>query len=461
MRLFIKIFLWFLIAIAITIGMILFVTRTFQTDPMSNRMLRSLRNQMTVFSGTATQIANAEGEVGLRAFLTRIRDVDPPRKVDLLDASGNFWFGSGEQMVDTSAIATNAFGSGQVEIVSGEEFALGAAPVDFPDGRRYMLVIQWDRQSPPPLFYGSTPGYVRLAGLLLTALIACTLLALYLSSPIRKLREATNKFAAGELSTRVAGRVGRRRDEIADLAKDFDDMAERIEGLVKNQQRLNRDISHELRSPLARLNVALEIAKQRSNPETLPIIARMENESTRLNDMISRILTLAKLESGSVDYEKTPIDLDDLVTDVADDAKFEAAASGRFVTMSAVDRCKVNGNEMLLRSAIENVLRNAVKYTPEGTAVDIRLEAMNGSATVKISDHGGGVPESELDNLFTPFYRVGDARERKTGGIGLGLAIARRAVEAHRGKIAAINSNGGLEVSIKLDTYKPANKTIS
>lgn len=461
MRLFIKIFLWFLIAIAVTIGMILFVTRTFQTDPMSSRMLRSLKNQMTVFSGTATQIAAAEGEMGLRQFLTRVRDVDPPRKVDLLDASGNSWFGNSEQMVDISTISTRAFSTGQVEIDPGEEFALGAAPVDFPDGRRFMLVIQWDRQSPQPLFYGSTPGYVRLAGLLITALIACTLLALYLSSPIRKLREATNKFASGELSTRVADRVGRRRDEIADLAKDFDDMAERIEGLVKNQQRLNRDISHELRSPLARLNVALEIAKQRSNPETLPIIARMETESTRLNDMISRILTLAKLESGSVDYEKTPIDLDDLVTDVADDAKFEAAASGRFVTMSAVDRCKVNGNEMLLRSAIENVLRNAVKYTPEGTAVDIRLEAVNGSATVKISDHGGGVPESELDNLFTPFYRVGDARERKTGGIGLGLAIARRAVEAHRGQIAAINSNGGLEVSIKLDTYKPVNKTVS
>jgi signal transduction histidine kinase len=450
MKLFIKIFLWFLVTIAMTIGVVLFITRTFQTDPMSNRMQRSLRNQMTIYSGTATQIAAAEGESGLRNFLSRLRDVEPPRKVDLVDSTGNFFFGDPAQMADTSNIVSRAIASGELQVDSGEERALGAAPVDFPDGRRLALVIQWDRQAPPPLFFGSSQAHMRLAGLLATGLVFCTILALYLSSPIRKLREATNRLAAGDLSTRVGGRVGKRRDEIADLARDFDEMAERIGSLITNQQRLNRDISHELRSPLARLNVALEIAKQRSNPETLAIIGRMESESTRLNDMISRILTLSKLESGSVDYERTPLDLTELVNDVAADANFEATANGRSVKVSADESISVEGSEMLLRSAIENVLRNAVRYTPEGTSVSVSLIRSNGTAVLTITDEGGGVPDEDIEHMFRPFYRIGDARERKTGGSGLGLAIAQRAIEAHKGTITAENLNGGLKVEIKI-----------
>jgi two-component system sensor histidine kinase CpxA len=457
MKLFVKIFLWFLLAIFATIGVMTYITRTFQTEPMSSRMERSRRNQMTIFSGTATQIAAAEGEAGLRAFLTRLRDTDPPRKVDLVETNGSVWFGDSGEMAGSADVVSRALSSGVIELESGEERALGAAPVDFPDGRRLVLVIQWDRQAPPALFFGSTTGYLRLAGLIGTAVIACVLLALYLTSPIRKLREAANKLAEGDLATRVAKRIGRRRDEISDLAKDFDRMAERIESLIKNQQRLNRDISHELRSPLARMNVALEIAKSKANPETTPILNRIESESERLNDMIGRLLTLAKLESGSHDIESLRIDLDELVRDVAADADFEARAKGRYVNVSKADHCVVLGSENLLRSAVENVLRNAVRYTKEGTAVDVSVVRQNGKAVVTVADHGGGVPEDELKNLFRPFYRVGEDRTRSTGGIGLGLAIAERAVNAHKGSIAARNENGGLVVEIKVDAVKNGN----
>ncbi len=451
MKLFIKIFLWFLVAIAITIYTILIITRTFQTDPLLSRIQRGTRNQMTIFSGTATQIAAAEGEQGLRDFLSRLRDTDPPRKVDLVDADGSTWFGDRDMMADTDDLVGGVFASGTIDLdISSEERTVGAAPVTFPDGRRFVLLVQWERTLPPPMFYGSTPGYLRLAALLVTAVIACVLLALYLSTPIRRLREATNRFAAGDLSTRVGGRVKRRRDEIADLARDFDKMAERIESLINNQQRLNRDISHELRSPLARLNVSLEIAKQRANEETAPMLDRIERESTRLNEMISRILTLAKLESGSVEYERTPLSFTELVTEVAEDANFEAQANGRHVVITESDECVVSGNEILLRSAVENILRNAVRHTAEGTAVDVRLMRNNGTALLRISDHGGGVPEDEIENLFKPFYRVSDARERKTGGIGLGLAIAQRAIEAHSGNIRAKNVPTGLEIEIEL-----------
>jgi two-component system sensor histidine kinase CpxA len=293
---------------------------------------------------------------------------------------------------------------------------------------------------------------MRLVGLLLTSVIVCLLLAWYLTSPLRKLGEATRKLAAGDLASRVARRVGRRRDEFADLAKDFDNMAARIESLIDSQQILTRDISHELRSPLARMNVALELAKKRSTPESAPLLERIGNEAERLNEMISRILTLSKLETGSEDYSKTKLDLADLVRDIAADAEFEASGKGKSVAADAIENCSVNGNENLLRSAIDNVVRNAVRYTAESSQVNVSLKTSNGHAILKVRDHGGGVPQDEIENLFRPFYRVGEARERKTGGTGLGLAIAQRAVAVHGGTISAENVGDGLEVSIVLNT---------
>lgn len=457
MKLFVKIFLWFLAATALMVGVIIFVTRTFQTQPMVSRFERSTRNQLTVYSGTATQIVNAEGEAGLRKYLDRLSDLEPSRQVDLVAADGKIWFGENIGVPAAIQIANRTLESDSIETdFSAEERTLGAGPVDFPDGRRFALIFQWERQAPPGLFWGSTTAYWRLAGILLTSLILCYLLALYLTSPIRKIREATQRLAAGDLQARVADKVGRRHDELADLAHDFDDMAERIESLITSQQRLSRDVSHELRSPLARLNVALEIAKQKSNSDALPMLERIETESLRLNEMISRLLILARLESGAEDVEKLRLDLSELVRDVAADAQFEAQAKGKFVEVSSADSCAVMGNENLLRSAIENVLRNAVKYTADRTLVDVSLAKENGHAILKVSDHGGGVPEDELANLFRPFYRVGEDRTRKTGGSGLGLSIAERAVKAHKGKIIARNFDGGLQIEIVLDTANPS-----
>lgn len=453
MRLFAKIFLWFLAAIALTVGMMIFVTRTFQTNPLFSRLQRSTRNQMQIFAGTATQIAAAEGEAGLRIYLTRLRDVDPPRDIDLIDADGKVWFGEENAIANRAEIVARTLAADSIDIdTSSDDRTIGAAPVTFPNGHQAVLIVQWERQSSPSLFWGSTPAYFRLGGLLLTAILLCYLLALYLSRPIGKLRKATQSLARGQLDTRVADRLGRRRDELGDLARDFNVMAERIEALVTSQQRLNRDISHELRSPLARLNVALEIAKRRSTPETATLLARIERESGRLNEMISRLLTLAKLETGSEIIEPVRIDLADLVHDIAEDANFEAKARNRSVNVTTNGDCTVVGNEELLRSAIENVLRNAVRYTREGTVVEIKLASPNGQAVVSVCDHGGGVPDADLEHLFRPFYRVGEHRTRSTGGTGLGLAIAERAIKAHKGSITARNQGDGLLVEIKLKT---------
>ncbi|MBK9766231.1 MAG: HAMP domain-containing protein [Chloracidobacterium sp.] len=444
--------MWFLVAIALSNVVILFVTRSFQTEPMMNRVQRSTRNQMIVYAGTATQIANGEGESGVKAFLTRLRDLEPPREVDLVAEDGNVWYGTTDDIEDSRELIGRTLTSRTAEVdFSSEDRSIGAAPVDFPDGRKFVLVLQWERTGPPSLFFGSWIGLFRLSGLLLTGLALCYLLALNLTSPIRKIREATRGLAAGDLKTRVLPQIGRRRDELADLARDFDVMAERLESLVTSQARLTQDISHELRSPLARMNVALEIAKQKAGPDSLPLLARIEKESDRLNEMIGRILILAKLEGGADDLEHEWIDLADLVSDVSEDADFEAKAKGKSVKMSKIDDCRVVGSDNLLRSAVENVLRNAVRYTVDGSDVDVSLDANADKAVIKIADHGGGVPEEELANLFRPFYRVGEARERRTGGIGLGLAIADRAIQAHKGTITARNKNGGLEVEIILN----------
>lgn len=452
MKLFVKIFLWFLVAVALMVGTIIFVTRTFQTEPMVNRWERSTRNQLLVFSGTATQIVAAEGEAGLRTYLTRLRDIEPPREVDLVGSDDSIWFGDQSEIAAAGDVIARARTSGNVETdFSIDERSIGAAPVTFPDGRKFVLVLQWERAVPQGLFFGSWLANLRLLGVSLIAVVLCYILALYLTSPIRKLRSATKKLADGDLQARVETSVTKRRDELADLARDFDEMAERIEGLITSQQRLNRDISHELRSPLARLNVALELAKARSGADSQSLLNRIESESTRLNEMIGRLLQLSQLESGSEIADKRRIDLSELVKDVAADADFEAKGLDKFVQSGEIEKCNVDGNEELLRSAIENVLRNAVRYTAERTAVEVSLTRQNGHAVVTVADHGGGVPDNELKNLFRPFYRVGEDRTRSTGGTGLGLAIAERAVKAHKGKIRAFNHNGGLKVEIELD----------
>lgn len=451
MKLFLKIFLWFLVAVTLMFFVIIFITRTFQMQPAYSRWQRSAKHQLVFYKNITEQIEVGSGDDGMFKFLSRLRENGSIRDVALFDNDGKRIFGEGTQ--DYSEVIALSRSVNEADILDREgEPAMGAVPVALSNGRSGFLVIQWETPRIPSLFFDSWVGMLRLAGLLASAVLVCSLLAAYLTSPIRKLRSATKRLAAGELSTRVKPQLPRRRDELADLARDFDEMAERIESLITSQERLTRDVSHELRSPLARMNVALELAKQRSGPELQPLLTRIEGESERLNEMISRILTLSKLESGAFDeFRGESLDLTEIVREVAADADFEAKAKGKAVDLVWSDKCTMVGNENLLRSAIENVVRNAVKYTDDGTKVRVSVIADNGNAKIQIGDRGGGVPEAELKNLFIPFYRLGEARDRKTGGTGLGLAIARRAIVAHKGEISARNVSGGLEVEIVLN----------
>jgi two-component system sensor histidine kinase CpxA len=286
--------------------------------------------------------------------------------------------------------------------------------------------------------------------------ILCFWLARYLTIPLLKLRTTTNELAGGNLGARVATRLTKRRDEVGQLGRDFNVMAERLESMVKAQQRLLGDISHELRSPLARLGVALGLARQRSGSEAQGALDRIERESDNLNEMISHLLTLTRLESGTDSRKRTEVDLAALVREVAEDADFEARSANRAVQVVSSDNCSINGVEELLRSAVENVVRNAVRYTPEGTAVEVALRRQNGSAVISVRDRGNGVPEDALEEIFRPFYRTEDARDRQSGGgTGLGLAITERAMRMHGGSVRAANAaDGGLSVEMRLNLGK-------
>jgi len=322
------------------------------------------------------------------------------------------------------------------------------------DGHRYTLLVALPRG--PRVFFGphGIPGLGFLLAVLCSGLVSFVL-ARSLTSPVVRLRAATRRLSSGDLTARAGGAGTRRKDELGELVRDFDTMAERLENLVNAQAHLLNDISHELRSPLARLSVALGLARQRTGPEAQDALERIDLEASRLNELIGRLLTIARLEGGEDAMRKFPIALAELIQEVADDANFEAQARGCRVEVFIADDCMVMGDPSLLHSALENVVRNATRYTRTGTAVEVRLERGPGirgsAATVRVSDFGPGVPADALDKLFRPFYRIDDSRGRRTGGVGLGLAITERAVRLHGGSVRAANrAEGGLMIEIRL-----------
>ena len=344
------------------------------------------------------------------------------------------------------------------------------------DGKRYTMVLELPPG--PRVFFGphEIPG-LGIAIAVITSGLMCYLLSWSITSPVTRLRQAAQSLAAGDLTARAGAPPSRRHDELTELMRDFDRMAERIEVLVDSQSRLLKDVSHELRSPLARLSVALGLARQRVTPEVAPELEgslnRIELEADRLNQLIQRLLTISRLESGTDGLRRTRLSLRELVEQVAHDAEYETPGRGCRVTAitdtsdtdedeNGPDEFLVYGDPDLLRSAVENVVRNATRYTTEGTTVEVRLErepAANGDGEeviVRVLDCGPGVPDQALPKIFEPFYRLDDARNRQTGGAGLGLSIADRAIRLHGGQLRASNrKEGGLQVEIRIPAGPP------
>ncbi len=293
--------------------------------------------------------------------------------------------------------------------------------------------------------------------------ITTFVLVLLLVRPIGRLRVAARRLANGELATRVAKPDGEERlfggDEIQGLVHDFNYMAEQLERLVGAQKILVRDVSHELRSPLARLSVALELAREEAPPAMMGHLQRIEREAARLNLLIGQLLRLSSMESTNASSHMDKFSLSGLLEELLPDAEFEAQQ--RLCTIRLLNHCDcmVQGNPELIYRAIENIVRNAIHYSGQESVVELKMRCEERAGvrtvTLDVSDSGPGLPESELENIFRPFYRVDDARQRDTGGFGVGLAIADRAVRLHHGEVRARNRpEGGLIISLSLPCDK-------
>lgn len=447
--LYLKIFIWFWVAMII-INVATFAIFALTRPTPIRRSWRDL-TQVGPNAQRAAEIYEQSGAAALTSALETTEKSSGVRAT-FFDEDGKELSGR-TAPAGASELIARAVESREIEFNFAGRDTLVARPVVSSKGQRYMYVAHIPR---PPFQQTWQPQLLRLLVILVIGGIFCFWLARYLTTPLLKLRTTTNELAEGNLGARVADKLTKRRDEVGQLGRDFNGMAERLESMVKAQQRLLGDISHELRSPLARLGVALGLARQRSGSEANGALDRIERESDNLNEMISQLLELTRLESGTDVRKRTAVDLASLVRDVAEDADYEAHSVNRSVQVVWTERCTINGIEDLLRSAVENVVRNAVRFTPEGTAVEVALQRQNGSggpcAVISVRDHGNGVPEESLEKIFRPFYRAEDARDRQSGGgTGLGLAITERAVRMHGGSVKAENAkDGGLSVELRL-----------
>ncbi len=319
-----------------------------------------------------------------------------------------------------------------------------------PDGQRYILVVVPARSE---MFaeYGLSPRSMLLILALLVSALVSMLLARTMSRPVRELQKTTRSLAEGDLEQRVSSSVGKRKDELGQLARDFDIMADNLQRTAAQQLELSRNVSHELRSPLARLRVALELARRKAGD--LTEFDRMDAETERLDNLIAQILKFTRLDSLA-EQDKHVASLNDIITDVVADVRYESNSSGiSDVSIKADFSSSISllMHEASIKSAIENILRNAIKHSGSGARVEVSLRReYPDTAIITFDDSGPGVPDDDLERLFEPFFRSRNT-QNDNEGTGLGLAIAARAITLHGGSIRASNrSSGGLTVTIEL-----------
>ncbi len=438
-RLFWKIFLWFwitliLIGSAVAWGTAIYINHS---DAFEQRDMRSRFVSFRVES--LRSVLQHGGEQALRDLLQEMPQKRKRFQMYVLDDDDNEILGR------------------EIDIADGR--LLEHDPVITANGEQYLIYTsRWKRgkKRPDKRFFKPFQRnpeiyFVWLGIAILVSGLVCFWLAWYLSKPIRNLQFATQKLADGKLDTRVASLMGKRRDEIADLGRDFDKMASQLQSLVNNQKQLLSDISHELRSPLARLQVALGLTRKKAGDEIATEIDRLEQEANRLDELIGQSLTLSRLDAGA-EYPKDDfIDIKELLESIISDCDYEASSNNKHVVFDAKHNWTIKANGELLRRALENIIRNAIHYTPRETTVEVYLKDNGDNILIRVCDQGNGVPDEKIERLFEPFVRLSEARDRDSGGYGLGLAIAHRAINFHQGSISATNrEQGGLCMDIEI-----------
>ena len=443
MSIFSKIFLSFVLAILLSIGATVLLYPPPQPPaPPIARDLRASTEPLAKF--TVSLIEDGKKDLAKQYW---------EHSTHLTDAKLYLFAGKTMLLGDTPPQPVLTFLSSSEDELRQDSTVYVRVPVHSETGATFQLIASVQR-APHHHRSGMKMLVPRLLILFTVSALVCYALAGYLAVPIVVLRNAAHRLASGDLAARATTRRSQ-RDELGGLVSDFNNMAERIQSLVQSQSRIVSDISHELRSPLARLNVAVELARSHATPESSAALDRIELEADRLNTLVGEILTLAELEAISEPEKMTTLDLVPLLEEVVNDGSFEAAHRRCTVNMEAPSQCYVRGSRETLRRAMDNVLRNAVMHTPEDSSIDVKLTVAGATAarriaTLEIKDSGKGVPENELESIFLPFHRA-SGEQKRSGHSGLGLAISHRAVRLHGGKISALNApGGGLVVRIEL-----------
>jgi two-component system sensor histidine kinase CpxA len=466
--LFVRIFVLFWIAMALIVGGSIAVTFMVAAREYESR---ELQRRPAALAIQASEVLGKGGVAALRKWLSQnehsIADRDlfitGPDGRDILgrrlseSAARRLEYFNRESMTEPETPADSSRGSPAQAPPPRNFRPQRAAPqIVGPDGATYTVLLVPRR----PSIFGalSLPGIslMIICIALVVSAFASWWLAQHLSAPIRRIQEGARALASenldarGGASLRVSAGFEDRKDELAVLARDFDAMAE---GLIANRAavtRLLRDISHELRSPLARMRLAVGLARRPAGDFERQL-DRLEHEIERLDDLISQVLKLARLNGTDAPVEREPFDMDEMIQEVVHDANFEGAAKVCTVSVTGTVGHRVNGNRELLRSAIENVLRNAVRYSPPGAPVEVAAERGGFGLAIAVRDRGPGVPPGDLERIFEPFFRVAESRDRDSGGEGIGLAITAQVMRAHGGSASAGNRpGGGLEVRLQL-----------
>ncbi|MBV9912217.1 MAG: HAMP domain-containing protein [Sinobacteraceae bacterium] len=447
------------LAFWVTIALILICTVLLVLNAEQQRRFSHSWVQRSTLYAQATHAFESGGADALGAWLRNLQPPEIRALTFITDSSGQEMLGRAipDYLRDpnylrdpsTPVSATNAHRILQPTIrsVGGPLVLVG------PDGRAFHVIVGPLRAG-PHLFGELELPQVSMATLgiaLVVSALVCFILARYLVAPVDQLRRATRQIASGDLAVRVSPKLKGRRDELGLLASDLDTMSERVRNLLETKQQLLRDVSHELRSPLARLQLALSLARRDGDAESARHHERIACEADRLEELIARTLTLARIERPARGLERLPVNVSELLARIVSDVGIEADAQGCTVDLQSAADLFVEGDWELLRSALENVIRNAVRYSPPGASVAVSAHLSRGQLEVVVRDGGPGVPEKDLALIFEPFYRVDAARNRAGGGDGLGLAIASRAIALHGGTIDASNiSSGGLAVRMLL-----------
>jgi two-component system, OmpR family, sensor kinase len=443
--LFLRIFVLFWVAMALIVAGSIAITFTVAAREYESQEAQRRPN----IALQASEVLATGGIAALTHWLKANQHSIPDRDLYIIGPDGRDLLG--RRLSEAAARRLEFFNRELGQLPPGNFRPPRVAPqIVGPDGSAYTVLLVPRR----PSIFGalSLPGIsLTILGIaLIVSAFASWWLAQHLSAPIRRIQEGARALATENLDVRVSAGLEGRRDELAVLARDFDVMAQQLRANRRAITQLLRDISHELRSPLARMRVAVGLARQ--PPADLPRqLDRLEREIERLDSLISQVLKLARLHGAEAPIEREAFDLDEVIEEVVRDANFEGAVKGCNVELQGTANSTVHGNRELLRSAIENVLRNAVRYSPQGARVDAIVERSDAGLSIVIRDQGPGVPASELQRIFEPFYRVAESRDRDTGGEGIGLAITSQVMKAHGGSAVATNRVAdGLEVRLSL-----------